>query len=149
MCLYVCKPKFQISWVRITQKVNSFFNAKPSAHYFYAKKKIPVDFQVCISVPLNGISLTKSFLYIFLQYFCSQCMWQLEVFSSQHMFARFVSYSKEFWKHFGWLANIRSIQDGLAIFLEHTGSLLRLLTWYDPQNYSIKVLETSMLKLPK
>ena len=37
------------------------YNAKPSAYYFFAKAKIPVDLQICISVPLRlQIKILKS-----------------------------------------------------------------------------------------
>ena len=29
------------------------YNAKPSPYYFYVKTKIPIDFYICISVPLT------------------------------------------------------------------------------------------------
>ena len=45
--------------MRITQKVNAAVMAKLSAHYFYLKTNISVDFQICISVPL--INLLKTF----------------------------------------------------------------------------------------
>ena len=49
--LYVCKQTFYISWVRISQKVNSY-PARPWLFYFYVKTKI-LDFYICISVPLT------------------------------------------------------------------------------------------------
>ena len=36
------------------------YNAKPSAYYFYVKRKISVDFQICISVPLTPLSFKIS-----------------------------------------------------------------------------------------
>ena len=33
--------------------LKSCYNAKPLAYYFYVKTKISIDFQICISVPLN------------------------------------------------------------------------------------------------
>ena len=35
-------------------KAKCYYNAKPSAYYFYVKTKISVDFQICISVPLSS-----------------------------------------------------------------------------------------------
>ena len=40
--------------MHITQKVNALKMQKPSAYYFYVKTQISVDFQICISVSLNG-----------------------------------------------------------------------------------------------
>ena len=36
----------------MTQKRKLFYNAKPSAYYFYVKAIISVDFQICVSVLL-------------------------------------------------------------------------------------------------
>ena len=44
--------------MRITQKVNDVYKAKPWAYYFDVKLRIYVDFQICISVPLIKISIT-------------------------------------------------------------------------------------------
>ena len=39
--------------MRLTQKKKLFYNTKPSAYYFYVKRIISVDFQICFSVPLT------------------------------------------------------------------------------------------------
>ena len=43
----------RISRAHITES-KSCFNVKSSTYYFHMKMKILADFQICISVPLNG-----------------------------------------------------------------------------------------------
>ena len=43
----------RISCANITES-KSCFNVKSSTYYFHMKMKIQADFQICISVPLNG-----------------------------------------------------------------------------------------------
>ena len=42
------------------------YNAEPSAYYFYVKRKILVDFHICISVPLLIFKATLITIEIFL-----------------------------------------------------------------------------------
>ena len=51
--LNICKQTFQISHVRISQKLKSCFNVKSWAYYFHMKTKILENFQICISVLLK------------------------------------------------------------------------------------------------
>ena len=57
-CMFVNKYLFHISRVRITC-TKCCYNAKPSACYFCLKRKISVDFQICISVPLSSWNSTN------------------------------------------------------------------------------------------
>ena len=34
-------------------KSKQFYNGKPSAYYFYLRTKIPLNFRICINVPLT------------------------------------------------------------------------------------------------
>ena len=50
-CMFVNKHFIYLEC--IISKIKQCYNAKPSAYYFYVKKKILVDFHTCISVPLS------------------------------------------------------------------------------------------------
>ena len=45
-------------------KVKQCYNAKPSAYHFYVKKKILVDFHICIAVPLSLSFYPSCFSYM-------------------------------------------------------------------------------------
>ena len=55
----------------------------------------------------------------------------------------------EFWKHFGWFVNIKSMQDELSTILKHVGSLMRLYKLCDAQNCSKNESKTFVFKSPR
>ena len=63
-CMFV-KKIFQISWVCISQKVNSVIVQNFRHIYFYVKTKILIDFHICISVPLSLLCKYKLYFYNF------------------------------------------------------------------------------------
>ena len=40
------------------------YNGKPSTYYFYVKTKVPVDFHICISVPLTFVKKCHFLLFL-------------------------------------------------------------------------------------
>ena len=42
-------------------KSKRYYNAKPSAYYFYMRMKTPLDFGICISVPLRYLNFCLNF----------------------------------------------------------------------------------------
>ena len=62
MFLNVCKQKFHISHLRISQKLKCV-DVETSAYYYHVKRKILWDFQICISVPLKWEGRKKSTIH--------------------------------------------------------------------------------------
>ena len=62
LCMFV--NKHFINTGAYIWKSKRFYNAKPSACYFYMRTKIPLNFRICISVSLSKTPAGFSFLEI-------------------------------------------------------------------------------------